>query len=103
MGPIATESMKVNIFCFSCEWTISQVDLSHGRYSCSSPSTKVLLAYGDCSLGALTRVVLVLAGDDVEVGRLRLDFLQSSVHVTWASVSAKNCNCNKLSRFGHDR
>ena len=34
--------MKINIFCLSCEWTISLVDLPWGRYGCSSPAKKVL-------------------------------------------------------------
>ena len=38
----STQPMKVNIFCFSCEWTISKVDLAQGRYGCSSPATKVI-------------------------------------------------------------
>ena len=40
---LATQFMKVNIFCFSCEWTIFWVYLPLGQYSCSSPATKVLL------------------------------------------------------------
>ena len=39
--------MKINIFCFSCEWTISYVDLPWGRYGCSSTSTKVLHDIGN--------------------------------------------------------
>ena len=37
----ATQSMKVNIFCFSCECTISEVDLQRNWYVCQSPSNKV--------------------------------------------------------------
>ena len=33
---------EVNFFCFSCECTISYVDLLQGLYGCSSPATKVL-------------------------------------------------------------
>ena len=42
---VATQSMKINVFGFCCKNIISQLDLPQGRYSCSSPSTKVLHAW----------------------------------------------------------
>ena len=37
----AMQSMKINIFGFSCKNIISELDIPWGQYGCSSPATKV--------------------------------------------------------------
>ena len=97
--------MKVNIFYFSYEWTISQVDLPLGQYSCSSPAIKVL------HVGGYSRFVEVSDGTNPAsflfifgLFKQKIQFLQQlnvnkcpNVHLVY-STGIQTHNLSNMSR-----